>query len=327
MQLVKEPGVKLKFRKEDFDVTYHYYLCEDTGERYTTDELDRINETQVHNKYREKYGIPFPDEIREVREQYGISASKMAEVLGFGTNSYRLYESGEIPSVANGRLILAIKHPKDFIKQIEASSHLLTDKERNKFIATATELIERHRREVWDFLFSKKIFNNESANEYSGYRKPDAHKIANIISFFSAKIDYLFKTKLNKLLFYADFGSFKQTGYSMTGISYRAIQMGPVPAEYNLLYEKLCEDNLVSNTQILFNDGNYGEAITGTVGFDEELFTKTEIEVLETVVGKMGKLNTQKVVNLSHEETAWIENNEDKVLISYPKYAFDLKNL
>ena len=69
MQLVKEPGVKLKFRKEDFDVTYHYYLCEDTGERYTTDELDRINETQVHNKYREKYGIPFPDEIREVREQ------------------------------------------------------------------------------------------------------------------------------------------------------------------------------------------------------------------------------------------------------------------
>ena len=56
-------------------------------------------------------------EIQNIRNQYSISAGKMSEILGFGTNSYRLYEGGEIPSVSNGRLILAVKDPGDFKKQ------------------------------------------------------------------------------------------------------------------------------------------------------------------------------------------------------------------
>jgi uncharacterized phage-associated protein/DNA-binding transcriptional regulator YiaG len=327
MELVKEPGVKLNFRKEEFEITYHYYLCEDNGEKFTTDELDRINVTQVHNKYREKYGVPFPDEIKEIREKYSISASKMSEILGFGANSYRLYEAGEIPSVANGRLILAIKHPKDFIKQVEASSHLLTEKEKKKYIEHAEELLEKQRRNTWEILLCRHIFKYENANEFSGYRKPNYLKIANIIKYFSDRIEYVFKTKLNKLLFYADFGYFKLTGYSMTGITYRAIQMGPVPAEYNLLYDKLTEDDLVILNQIPFSDGNYGEALKGLHEFDESLFTADEINVLDAVVQKFGRLKTSDLVELCHQEAAWIDNNGDKDLISYPKYAFDLKNI
>ena len=57
MKLVREPGTKLEFRKEEFEIIYHAYMCEDSGEHYTADELDRINQAQVHNQYREKYGI------------------------------------------------------------------------------------------------------------------------------------------------------------------------------------------------------------------------------------------------------------------------------
>lgn len=327
MQLVKEPGIKLNFRKEEFEITYHYYLCEDSGEQYTTDELDRINLTQVHNTYREKYGVPFPDEIKEIREKYDISASKMSEILGFGANSYRLYEAGEIPSVANGRLILAIKHPRDFIKQVEASSHLLTEKEKKKYIEHAEGLLDKQRKNTWEILLSKHIFKYEIANKFSGYRKPDYVKIAHIIRYFSDRIEHVFKTKLNKLLFYSDFGYFKMTGFSMTGITYRAIQLGPVPAEYNLLYDKLTEDELVSLNQIPFDNGNYGEALTGLHEFDENLFNPEELIILNTVVEKFGKLKAVDVVGLSHQEAAWIDNNEDKDLISYPKYAFDLINI
>jgi uncharacterized phage-associated protein/DNA-binding transcriptional regulator YiaG len=327
MPLIKEPAVKLNFRKEEFEITYHHYLCEDSGEHYTTDELDRINLTQVYNRYREKYGIPFPDEIKEIREMYRISASKMSEILGFGANSYRLYEAGEIPSVANGRLILAIRHPDNFINQIEASSHLLTEKEKSKYIERAEQLLDEQRRNTWEILLCRHIFKYENVNEFSGYRKPDYKKIAQIINFFSDRIEYVFKTKLNKLLFYSDFGYFKLTGYSMTGITYRAIQMGPVPAEYNLLYDKLMDDELVSVSQILFDNGNYGEFLTGLHKFDNELFTPDEINVLNAVVEKLGKLRTSDIVELSHQESAWIKTNEDKSLISYPKYAFDLKNI
>jgi uncharacterized phage-associated protein/DNA-binding transcriptional regulator YiaG len=326
MQLVKEPGAKLNFRKEEFELTYHYYLCEKSGEQYTTDELDRINITQVHNKYRENYGIPFPDEIKLIREKYGISASKMSDILGLGANSYRLYETGEIPSVANGRLILAIKHPKDFIKQLEASSHILSDKDLKKFTSQAEELLEKQKKNAWNIMFSRHIFKFENANEFSGYRKPDFARIANIISYFSSRIE-LYKTKLNKLLFYSDFGNFSRTGFSMTGITYRAIKLGPVPAEYNLLYDKLGEDEFVTINQIPFENGNYGETIVGLQDFDETLFNSEEIEILDTVLKKFGGLRTTDVVELSHQEIAWIENHEDRELISYPKYAFELKNI
>ena len=44
---------------------------------------------QVYNQYRVKHGIPFPDEISGIREHYGLSAAKMAQILGFGINQYR----------------------------------------------------------------------------------------------------------------------------------------------------------------------------------------------------------------------------------------------
>lgn len=58
----------------------------------------------------------------------------MSEILGLGSNAYRLYESGEIPSVSIGRLILSIKEPEEFRRQIEFSSHLLKDIEKLKLL-------------------------------------------------------------------------------------------------------------------------------------------------------------------------------------------------
>jgi putative zinc finger/helix-turn-helix YgiT family protein len=327
MKLVKEPGVKLEFRKEDFEITYHYYLCKESKEQFTNDELDRINQTQVHNQYRERYGIPFPEEIRDIREKYGISASKMSDILGFGANSYRLYESGEIPSVANGRLILAVRHPKDFIKQVEASAHLLSKKDQTTLIEHASGLIDEQKKKTWDILFRQHVFMNDKANQFSGYKEPSLTKIASIISYFSTGRLELFKTKLNKLLFYADFGYFKQAGFSMTGISYRAIQLGPVPAQYDKLYDKMSDDQLIRIDQVLFDNGNYGEAVKGLVGFEKELFNKEELSVLKMVADKFKNLNSSMLVNLSHQEKAWIDNQKAHELISYQKYAFELKNL
>ena len=68
-ELVREPK-SLEFRKESFEIIHHSYRCADTGEYFTTEELDQVNITQVHNKYREKHNIPFPDQIMSIRDKY-----------------------------------------------------------------------------------------------------------------------------------------------------------------------------------------------------------------------------------------------------------------
>ena len=86
----------INFRKETFEIVFHYYKCEESGEQFTTTSFDEVNTNQEYNQYRDKFNIPFPDEIIKIREKFGLSASKMSSILGFGTNSYRQYEAGEI---------------------------------------------------------------------------------------------------------------------------------------------------------------------------------------------------------------------------------------
>ena len=84
--ILKKELRTMNFRKEPFEIWFRFYKCKDSGEQFTTDELDTVNTNQVYNQYRAKYGIPFPDEIKAIREQYGLSAHKMSEILGLGTN-------------------------------------------------------------------------------------------------------------------------------------------------------------------------------------------------------------------------------------------------
>jgi len=321
MKIYKEPGT-LSFRKEKFEIMYHYFLCEDTGERFTSDELDQLNTTQVHNQYREKHGIPFPDEIREIRKKYSLSARKMSKILGFGENSYRNYEAGEIPSVANGRLILAIKHAEDFKQQVEASAHLLNEKEKAKLDKTIDKLINEEQTTSWKKLLEDHFLYTQP-NEYSGYKEPQFDKIAGVIALFSNKMK-TFKTKLNKLLFFADFQHYSKTGFSITGLTYRAIPLGPVPAEYDKLYMKLAEEGKVYVDETLMSEGNYAEIINGIEAYNENMFEDTEIEVLNSIIKQFRSVSSKEIVELSHQYKAWKENQEQRKLINYQQYAFDI---
>lgn len=321
MRIIKENTI-LSYRKDEFNIVYHSYECVDTQERFTDDELDSININQVHNQYREKYGIPFPEQIKNIREKYEVSAKKMSEILGLGSNAYRLYESGEMPTVAIGRLILSIDDAEEFKRQIEYSNHLLKESDYSKLIRNVDKLIEI-KKNYW-----QKIYNNEylykTIDDSSGYKLLDIDKIANALSFFAtSKID-LFKTKVNKLLFYSDFLNYQRYGSSMFGITYKAIPFGPVPVEYEKIFKHLYDEDIIDIEQVRI-DHNYAEKFIPHLPFNQELFNPIELRVLQDVVNKFKGKNTTEVVDISHEEDAWIENKNSRNIISYNKYAFNLK--
>lgn len=316
---------ELEFRKDVFSVLQFFYKCNDTAEEFTTDELDQLNVNQLYNQYREKYGVPFPDEIQQTREQYELSATKMSEILGFGVNSYRQYEAGDIPTVANGRLIQAAKDPTEFKKFLQASKAVLTTREYQKISQRVENLIEKIRTHEWETLFTEQIFMHSVPTEFTGYKKPSLERIAQLIAYFTEQVPELWKTKLNKLLFYSDFLNYSRIGYSISGIAYRAIPFGPVPAEYDKLYVKLKDDDLTTIGLIELSDGNYGETIMARQKFEATAFSPQELNTLEMVVKNFGSCTTKQLVQLSHQEKAWQENVATHELISYQKYAFELQ--
>ena len=324
MKLTKERK-SIDFRKETFEIVFHYYKCEDSGEQFTTTALDEVNTNQVYNQYRDKFNIPFPDEITKIREKYGLSAAKMSEILGFGINSYRQYEAGEMPSVANAKLIQMVNDPKKFIDMIKLCG-TLDEKTKAKFIQKAQLLVEEKKKNIFNLNFQEYLLGNHLADIYSGYRNPNFEKFTEMVVYFSEKLSP-FKTKMNKLLFYSDFLMFKQSCFSISGVRYKAIEMGPVPNNFQSIFEYLANKDEIDIYTILFPNGNIGEQFKSREDrkFNAELFTENELNTLEKVACAFKETSTNDIIKLSHLEEAWKNNEKEKKIISY-EYAFELNH-
>ena len=310
---------ELVYRKDKFVYVAQFYVCVDTQEQFTTTELDEINIGQVYNQYRAKYGIPFPDEIKHMREMYGLSASKMSEILGLGANQYRLYENGEIPSEAIGKTLKSIMNPAVFSIYVHNSKYQFSSQDFAKICGK----LERAVSSIDEVNVPSILLKSFSRSAVNGYAALSGEKIKNIILFFISKLGGVFSTKMNKLLFYADFYSYKSRGVGMTGLSYRAIQYGPVPDKWNVLYGSI-ED--VDTEIVSFSSGNSGEQLVSNIGPDLTSFTPQELSIMEEVVFKLGSKTANQLSDLSHQEDAWIKFKDTKLHIDYTE-AFTLKAL
>jgi len=250
----------------------------------------------------------------------------MSEVLGLGANIYRSYEAGEMPSVATGRLIRLAQDPKEFAKLLEMSRNALEphEYERVKKKIEHTQSGSGQVEELWRAW----LLGNDYPNIHNGYRIASLERVGNMVRFFAQR-NKPFTTALNKFMFYADFGHFKKYGQSISGIYYKALPKGPVPENYGGIY-----NHVVNKGYAKLEEMDFGEFVgerfftDDIVIFDAEEgpFTKTELEMMESVSEKFKGLSTKQIVLKSHEEPAWQENVDDYNRISF-EYGFELRNI
>lgn len=315
---LKRTKSTLHFRKEPFEITYHSYICNDSHEEFEDDRLTTLNMQQVTDQYREKHNIPFPEQIKAIREGYGLSAARMSEILGLGINTWRLYESGEVPTVANARLIQLISDPQNFIKHISefgTCNQREIDKIRKHIAGQQQKVNESH--------FFESLFHVATPNRFSGYSSFNKAKTEQLILWFAKELSP-YKTAMNKLLFYTDFLHFKNTGRSITGLKYVAIDFGPVPDHYSALYEMLTEENTVSINGTMTDFGFTERFYPGRKVANLSVFDESEMKDIREIINYLGSKSTKEIVEQSHAEEAWVENQLDKSLISYLS-AFSLK--
>ena len=320
---LQKEAKELNFRKDAFKIVAHFYKCEKCNEEFTTTEADTISLMQAHNQYREKNSIPFTEEIAATREKYDLPASKMSEVLGLGANGYSNYENGEIPTPAYGNLISAASEPQTFMNLLDKAKEHFSENAFKKVKEIVAYLIHTED-ENKNLCANLNVYN--LPNNFTGYKKPVATKIANLVTYFiqNSKPEFNDKLKLNKQLFFADFTHYKNHGASITGLSYRAIKYGPVPANYDNIYAYLETEQLISSQFSKLPNGGAGEVFVSEADFDKKLFSEEEKETLSTITEKFANISTWDIVELSHKEKAWKELEANRALIGYQDYAFEL---
>lgn len=310
---------KAVFRKEEYEYTYLCYQCVDTQETFTTTQVDTFNTSQIYNSYRTDHGIPYPDEIKEMRNRYMLSALKMSRILGFGDNQFRLYENGEIPNIANGRVLKAIQDPKTFEIFVDAAKNVLSDDEYTKIKKHLEEYSIQSSKDVWmhHLIFGE----NYTRGRNNGYAMLSISKLKNVLLFFIGKFKGVYVTQMNKILFYTDFLAYREIGQAITGLSFKAIQYGPVPNRWDKVYS-LIDD--IDQIEVESKNGNIGNKLVSDMPCDISSFSTEQLSILEKIYDTFKNDSSASISKKSHEEPAWIDNQETHSLIDF-KYAFSLK--
>lgn len=318
----KSSVTEKEFRKEKFKIREFYYKCKNCNEEFTSTRTDELTINQVYNQYREKHEVPFPEELILLRFKYGLSAQKMSQLLGLGINTYSNYEKGEMPSLANAKLINSAKNHDVFVSYLKQAKELFNDKAFTRIEKKIREIVENDLDDI--FLFNINKFQNP--NRFNGYSVPNKEKLSNLLVYYIAKnnIDYNDKLKLNKMLFYTDFISYKNTGKSITGLSYRAIPYGPVPMNYDFIFAYFTEiDKLIEAEFVKSQKSKVIEVFRSLQEYDLSVFNEEEKIIIEKIVNNFKDVPSWDMVELSHKERSWIEMNESREIINYQEYAFD----
>jgi len=320
MRVVYEPET-MTFRGEKFSCVFVSFYDDEQGEGFTTTESDSLWYNQVTNQYREKHGIPYQDEIIALRKRYGLSAAKMSVILGFGANQYRLYEDGEVPSESNGKIIKSAMNPAVFLSLVESSKHQISERDYEKIHSRVQEVADQSKQESCGPVSPSWVFRS-ARGMANGFAPISTVRLKNLMLYILGQIGETFQTKMNKVLFYIDFLSYKENGMAISGLAYQAIDFGPVPQRWDRIYSSF--DEVVPLTKLVQNQ----ECVVLWTNTDADMsaFSENEIAIIDKVCAKLKGFTSRDVTKLSHKEPAW-KNHVGKVETIPFDEAFQLKGV
>lgn len=153
--------------------------------------------------------------------------------------------------------------------------------------------------------------------------KADYTKYKNVILYLCSKLggQVKGKKKLFKLLYYVDFDMFeyKESMQTITGTTYSAWRMGPVPEQtaFRKVIQSLEDENKlivhfeqVDSPELLSPMNIY----TAKEGPQENVFSDDERFILDRVISHYGRLSGLQLEALTHQEAPWIGTDQSGIM-------------
>jgi len=296
-------------RGETIVVDDECFKCQTCGETFENTR-GRDDLEIAYREYRKRHQMLQPEEIRDWRRSLGLTQKELSILLGWGGATLSRYENGALQMEAHDRLLKLIMDPNNLIHIINEMPNSLSNDKRNRLLAELRAGIKN--KHSFMSIYEDR-FGHYDADEFSGYAPLDLTKLFNMILYF-CKGGQL-KTKLNKLLFYADFKHFKENTLSITGAHYVHFPHGPIPDNYEHYFAKLIhEGDLSVEEEFIYQYP--AENFIAKREPDLSIFSNTELKVITEVKAYFEDFNASKIRNFSHDEKGYSET-QDKELISY----------
>jgi putative zinc finger/helix-turn-helix YgiT family protein len=264
-------------------------------------------------EYRQRHGMLQPEEIRNFRQSLGLNQKELSGLLSWGGATLSRYETGGLQDDAHDTALRMAMNPGSMLSLIEKKPSILSPE---KTCAVREALGKYSEEQALPFRsICESRLGLYGPDEYNGYRKFDINKLFNTILFFCMNSEVV-KTKLNKLLFYADFKHFKEYTVSITGARYAHLPYGPAPDGYPFILAALEEEEKTIVVEERSFGSYLGEVLIARKSTDISVFLTSELKILSMVKEMFGEVTAKQLSDRSHKEKAFVETKNGE-LIAY----------
>jgi putative zinc finger/helix-turn-helix YgiT family protein len=305
---------------EKINITEEVLKCDVCGTTIYNSDLDSKNLDQVYDIYRQKKGLMGPTEIKELRKKLGgLSQRGLSTLLNWSPATIARYETGAIPSIAHNeqlkRLIEDNKYLAKLFGETNEKLNSLDVRRLEKFIEQMNSPISApYETQVAESLLNiiNTTFSSYKDSIFTGNKEFDIDRLVNMVVYFASLSGDLVKSKLLKLLWYADFTCFRRIDTSMSGTVYCHNYYGPIPYKHEVLIAYLQESEAIDLRPY---DGPFeGDCINSLIKFDDAMFSREELEVLKDVWGKFKNYTAGEMSTITHNEEGYIRTNMNQVI-------------
>lgn len=323
----REVETKVVIKKEAYDVCGEpievdakVLVCAECGDEFYCEEFDNATLTNAYNEYRRRHKLLLPEEIKKIREQYGLSQRSFAKLLNWGDKTICRYENGSIQDKAHNSLLLFLRNPENMRTYLTENEIILDEKKKAKLLDTVEKLEQDTEYRV-DRHFPGMFFSKIPCEE-NGFKGFDYEKLCAMVLFFANKSAELLKKKLMKLLNYSDMIFYKENGISISGLKYAHLPYGPVPDHFEMILERMAADHIAHID--VFYDGDFEKhQVVPECDIPEDVLSAAEIEVLNRIYEKFKSFGSMEISDYSHKEKGYRATKTGET-ISYA-YAMDIQ--
>jgi uncharacterized phage-associated protein len=133
---------------------------------------------------------------------------------------------------------------------------------------------------------------------FEGHRPFSKAKLAAMMEYLTAKGHHVYKTSLNKLLFYSDLTHFAFHGRGISGAVYYNRPFGPVADPAGPVLSELIRENRINVEPRM-------QTLEAVETADINLLSDDEKRVLDWVADTYGHMSASEISELSHREMAY----------------------
>ena len=321
----KEVETKIVAKEETYTVYGEKILvdakvlvCAKCGEEFFSEELDNETLIKAYNEYRKNHKLLLPEEIAQIRKQYGLSQRSFAKLLNWGDKTICRYENGSIQDKAHNSMLLFLREPENMSIYLEENEVNLEERQLDRLLSVVEQLKKnkngKYKARFFDFYFS------DEPCEDNGFKSFDYDKLCAMILFFANKKTELLKTKLMKLLNYSDMIYYKENGVSISGVKYAHLPYGPVPDNFDIIMGTMAADH-IAHIEVYEDNGYEKHQVVAERRMPRGVLTKEEIEVLERIYTKFIDFGSVEISKYSHKEDGYKSTKTGDIIpYSYAKY-------